>query len=69
MIRKSGYRFSEKICHFSTAFGGVTPATAAEKSEFSEQESASDQRFCKRSESAPGRLEKPSKNPIYSITC
>jgi len=43
MIRKSGYRFSEKICHFSTAFGGVTPATAAEKSEFSEQESASDQ--------------------------
>ena len=37
--------------------------------ELVQQFPAFESRFCEAPESAPGRLEKPSKNPIYSIAC
>jgi hypothetical protein len=42
---------------------------SAENASFRTQELALQSRFYRAIESASGRLEKPSKNPIYSIAC
>jgi hypothetical protein len=42
---------------------------ARKNTAFPSHESALSSRFCEAAESASGRLEKPSKNPIYSTGC